>query len=178
MGRVTRSRVIGVLAALGVGGAAGVVPASIHAQDTVRDAGALLGAWEMERETPRGTMTARFTFAQEGDSVVVHVGEGETAVAAGRAEIEGGVVSFPLDMRALMSAMRDREGGPPRAGRRGEGPPRAGQGRLGPEGGPPRGAMAESPRFTGTLEGDEIRGTFAGPRGEQEVVLRRVGAGG
>lgn len=178
MGRAMKTRVIGAFAALGAGVAPGVVPASVHAQDMVGDGSALLGAWEMERETPRGAMTARFTFTQEGDSVVVRVGEGEAAVAVGRAEIEGGAVSFPFDMRAVMSAMRDRAGGPPRAGRRGEGPPRGGQGRMGPEGGSPRGAMAEPPRFTGTLEGDEIRGAFAGPRGEQQVVLRRIGAGG
>lgn len=169
MGRAARISVFGAIAAVGV------VSAPVHAQGGA-NASALLGAWELQRETPRGTMTSTFTFAQEGDSMVVKVGSGEEAVTVGRVEFDGGAVSFPFDMRAVMAAMRPG-GEPPRAGRRRAEGGRAGPGRAGPGGGPPRGDMPEPPTFSGTLQDNEIRGAFAGPRGEQQLVLRRVGAG-
>jgi hypothetical protein len=165
----------GALAALGM--VAAPIQAQTAGQTTGGEATALLGAWQLERETPRGTMTSTFTFAQEGDSVVVRVGSGEEAVTVGRVEFDGGQVSFPFDLRAMMAGMR-AGGGPPRAGQARGGQDRAGQRGAGAAGGPPRGAGPGVPRFAGTLEGDEIRGAFAGPQGEQQLVLRRVGSGG
>jgi hypothetical protein len=168
-------RVSGALAALAV------IAAPAAAQSGAGDAAALLGAWQLERDTPRGPMTSTFTFAQDGDSLVVKVGAGDDAVIVGRVDVDGASVSFPFDMRAMMAGMR-AGGGPPRAGQARGAQGRAGEargpGRAGAGGGPQRGEAPQPPRFSGTLQGDEIRGAFAGPQGEQPLVLRRVGTGG
>ncbi len=169
MGRAMKSRVLGALAALAV--VATPVFGQSAGQTSGGDVSALLGAWELERETPRGTMTSTFTFIQEGDSVMAKVGTGDEAVVVGRVTVEGGTVSFPLDLRSLMAGMRGGDG-PPRAGQA-----RGGQARAGATG-QARGQGGEPPTFSGTLAGDEIRGSIAGPRGEQQLVLRRAGAGG
>jgi len=159
-----------------------VFAAPVEAQDT----SGLLGVWELERETPMGVTTVLVTFVEEGDSTVAMMGRGEDAVPVGRVEYDDGVVSFPFDMRAVMAGMREGRTGPPagaragaRAGERAGGPPRG----AGAEGmrrqGAPRPDGAGPPIFTGTLEGDRIRGNVARPRDGgspgPEMVLRRSG---
>lgn len=166
---------------------AGPAAAALVAQDAARDTGqnadqsadALLGAWQLERETPRGTMQVPFTFTAEGDSVVVYVGEGEDMKPMGTVDFDGTTVSFPLDVRALMQQAMARRGGGQRAGAAGRagqragGPPqRAGQGAAGRGAGGPTGVVP--PKFSGTLEGATLTGSVASPRGEQAFVLRRV----
>jgi hypothetical protein len=154
-----------LVAALVVGtgapGAWGAAP--LAAQDT----SALLGAWESTRETQRGEVTIRFDFRQEGDSVVVWVGEGEDAVSMGAARVEEERVTFAMDVRAMMGAVM--------AGRGGQGRPRAGAG-----GGMAERRMRNAPEptpFVGTLAGDVLEGSWETPRGSQTLTLRRVEGG-
>jgi len=143
---------------------------------------ALLGAWQLERDTPRGAVQVPFTFAAEGDSIVAYVGEGEERTAMGKVEFDGTKLSFPLDQRALMQRAMAGQAGGQRAGAAGRGGQRAGgPPQRGGQGAGRRGAGGQAgatpPTFSGTLEGTTISGVVASPRGEQEFVLRRVQGG-
>ncbi|MDT8368833.1 MAG: hypothetical protein RQ745_06470 [Longimicrobiales bacterium] len=152
-----KTMLTGLMVAVGTV-ALGAMPAASQSAEF----GALLGAWEMQRETPQGQMmTIRVTFVAEGDSVVARVGEGDALIPLGRVEFDGETVRFPIEMRALM------------AGRGGRG---ARTGAAGPPSG--RGG-GEMPTFTyeGRLDGDRIVGGLETPRGAQEFVLERVRGG-
>lgn len=158
-----------------------LVPALlVAAPAAAQDAASLLGAWQLERETPRGTLQVPMSFVQEGDSIVAYMGAEESAVAMGALTLEGAAVAFPMDMQLLMQQMMAtsgqgrRAGAAGRAGGRAGGPPRGGQGarRGGGAGGGP--GDGDPPAFRGTLEGSTIIGTVTTPRGEQEFTLRRV----
>lgn len=150
----------------GMGGIAALGSAPLAAQD----ASALLGAWASTRETPRGEVTLRFDFRQDGDSVVVFVGEGEDALPMGAARVEGEEVTFAMDMRAMMGSMMGRRGR-----RAGEGRPRAGAGAGATE--RVRRNAPEAAPFVGTLDGDVLEGSWETPRGTQTLTLRRVEGG-
>jgi uncharacterized protein (TIGR03066 family) len=148
----------------GMGGIVALGPAPLAAQD----ASALLGAWEATRETPRGEVTIHFEFRQDGDSVVVFVGEGEDALPMGAAQVEGDEVTFAMDMRAMMGAMMGRRGGS------------TGEGRQRGGAGAPERRMRNAPQavpFLGTLAGDVLEGSWETPRGNQTLTLRRVEGG-
>jgi len=152
-----------------------LLAAPLAAQDQPQGSDALLGAWQFERETPRGMVQVPVSFVAEGDSVVAMMGEGEEAVALGAVQVEGDSVTFPLDPRALMQQMMASRGAGQRgaaAGRAGGPPARAGQ-RAGRGAG--SGANAAEPlSFRGRLEGRTITGSVQTPRGAQAFVLRRV----
>ena len=68
------------------------------------DLAAVLGAWEMTVETPRGSMTQTFTFAADGDRM-----EGTLSARNGTVELEevgyqDGTITFQVTR-----AVRDRE---------------------------------------------------------------------
>ena len=118
------------------------------------------GQWEMTRETPRGTMTQLFTLVYEDGEWSGTMSMREREIELSDIEIDGDQITFKMSMPAM--------GG--RGGRGGEG----------------RGG-GMTPTFTGTLEGDEIRGEMSGGRGMGgrgggggggggELVLRRVEA--
>lgn len=147
-----------------------------------QSADALLGAWQLERDTPRGAVQVPFTFAAEGDSIVVYVGADEARTSLGKVAFDGTTVSFPMDLRAMMQQAMARQGGGQRAGAAGRGGQRAGgPPQRGGEGAGGRGAGGQAgatpPNFSGTLEGTTITGAVESPRGAQQFVLRRVQSG-
>jgi len=178
---------------MGLTMAALTMVAASAAPAAAQDASDLAGTWELEHETPMGVTTVIVAFVQEGDSTVAMMGRGENAVAVGRVEFEGGQVTFPFDMRAVMASIRDGRDAPPRAergeqagarggartgaGGRAAAPPRGGRGVRGE--GPQGPRAAGPPLFRGTLDGGEIRGNVIRPRDGgnpgPEMVLRRAG---
>jgi len=144
---------------------------ALAAPTSAQSADALLGAWQLDRETPQGTTSVPFVFSQAGDSIIVTVGEGENATSMGAVRFDGSTVTFAMDLRSILRrGMAGRAGGQ----RAGAGPPPEREARQGTAARSRGAAGGQAPEFTGTLEGTTITGVVATPRGEQQFVLRRV----
>ena len=72
------------------------VPASRTAAQTASDFSAVLGAWEMTLETPRGSMTQTLTFVADGDELTGSAMAPNGTIQLQDVSFEDGRISFQV----------------------------------------------------------------------------------
>ena len=72
------------------------VPASRASAQTSSDFSAVLGAWEMTLETPRGSMTQTLTFVAEGDELTGSAMAPNGTIQLQNVSFEDGRISFQV----------------------------------------------------------------------------------